>query len=143
MTSRATDELLALERQYWQAMKDKNGEAATQLSDDPCVIAGAQGVRHVNRQALKGLMNATPYTLHDFTIDDAQVRLLRDDVAVLAYNVHEELTVEGKPVTLDAADTSIWVRRNGNWVCAVHTESLKGDPFGRDRPSGPPTRESS
>ena len=33
----------------------------------------------------------------------------------------------------DAADASTWVRRNGRWVCALHTESLKGDPFGRDR----------
>jgi hypothetical protein len=55
-------------------------------------------------------------------------------VAVLVYNVHEELTVDGKPVTIDAADASTWVRRNGRWVCALHTESLKGDPFGRDRP---------
>ena len=71
---------------------------------------------------------------NDFTIsDDAQVRLLGDDVAVLACNVHEELTVDGKPVTLDAADASTWVRRNDRWVCALHTESLKGDPFGRDR----------
>jgi hypothetical protein len=54
-------------------------------------------------------------------------------VAVLAYNVHEELTVEGKPVTIDAADASTWVRRDGRWLCALHSESLKGDPFGRDR----------
>jgi hypothetical protein len=25
------------------------------------------------------------------------------------------------------------VRRNGQWVCALHTESMLGDPFGRDR----------
>src|SRR6266540_6516732 len=41
-----------------------------------------------------------------------------------------------KPVELDAADASTWVRRNGKWLCALHTESLKGDPFGRDRLSG-------
>jgi hypothetical protein len=62
-----------------------------------------------------------------------EVRLLGGDVAVLAYTVHEELTVEGKRVTLDAADASTWVRRDGRWVCALHTESLRGDPFGRDR----------
>jgi hypothetical protein len=41
-----------------------------------------------------------------FRISDAQVRLLRDDVAVLVYNVHEELTVDGQPVTMDAASSS-------------------------------------
>jgi hypothetical protein len=28
---------------------------------------------------------------------------------------------------------STWVRRNGGWVCALHTESILGDPFGRDK----------
>lgn len=50
--------------------------------------------------------------------------------------MHEELTVDGKRVALDAADASTWVRRNGRWVCALHTESLAGDPFGRDRGNG-------
>ena len=127
-------ELIGLEKQYWQAIKDKDADTAMRLSDDPCIVTGAQGVGRLDRSTLAGMMKTASYTLNDFTIsDDAQVRLLGDDVAVLAYNVHEELTVEGKPVTLDAADASTWVRRNGRWVCALHTESLKGDPFGRDR----------
>jgi hypothetical protein len=64
---------------------------------------------------------------------DVQVRVLGKDAAVLAYTVHERVTVDGKSLTMDAADASTWVRRNGRWVCALHTESLKGDPFGRDR----------
>jgi uncharacterized protein (TIGR02246 family) len=134
MTSHAIEqELLDLEKQFWQAIKDENADAAAHLSDDPCLITGAQGVSRVDKQAMMGLAKAAPYTLHDFRISDPQVRLFGDDVAVLAYNVHEELTVEGKPVTIDAADASTWVRRDGRWVCALHTESLKGDPFGRDR----------
>lgn len=136
MATNVERELLALERNYWQAIKNKDSETAMRLSDDPCILTGAQGVGRIDRQSLAGLMKAASYTLHDFTIgDDAQVRLLGDDVAILAYTVHEELTVDGKPVTLDAADASTWVRRNGRWVCALHTESLKGDPFGRDRHS--------
>ena len=52
------------------------------------------------------------------------VRLLGDDVAIVAYTVREELTVDGKPLTLEAADSSTWVRRDGRWVCALHTEAL-------------------
>jgi uncharacterized protein (TIGR02246 family) len=127
-------ELLDLEKRYWQAMKDKDVDAAVRLTDDPCIITGAQGVGRIDRQAFTALMRASPYTLHRFEIkDDFQVRLLRDDVAIVAYQVHEELTVDGKPVTLDAADSSVWVRRDGRWVCTLHTESVAGDPFGRDR----------
>jgi len=37
-------ELLALEKQYWQAIKDKDADAAMRLSDDPCIVTGAQRV---------------------------------------------------------------------------------------------------
>jgi hypothetical protein len=62
-----------------------------------------------------------------------QVRAVTDDVAVVAYKVKEQLTVEGKPLTFEAADASTWVRRDGRWMCALHTEAIIGDPFGRDR----------
>jgi len=136
MTTRNAVEgqLLELEREYWQAVKDKDVDTAVRLSDDPCIVTGAQGVGRLDRHMLAAMMKGSWYTLHDFTIgEDAEVRLIGDDVAVLAYDVHEELTVEGRRVMLDAAEASTWVRRDGRWVCAMHSESLKGDPFGRDR----------
>jgi uncharacterized protein (TIGR02246 family) len=127
-------ELLALENRYWQALKDQDVDAAMRLTDEPCILTGAQGVGLIDRKALAAMMKGSNYTLDRFVLKDgAQVRLLRDDVAMVAYEVHEELTVDGKPVTLDAADASTWVRRNGRWLCALHTEAILGDPFGRDR----------
>jgi ketosteroid isomerase-like protein len=124
--------LLDLEKQYWRAIKNKDADAAMRLTDDPCIVVGAQGIMRIDKQALGQMMKAAPYTLNDFTIsDEVEVSELGDDVAILAYKVHEELTVEAKAVTVDAADASTWVRRNGRWLCALHTESLAGDPFGR------------
>lgn len=126
-------ELLDLEKQYWQAMKEKDVDTAMRLTDDECLVTGAQGVGLMSRQVLSDMLKNAPYTLHHFELKDEQVRELRDDVAILAYKVHEELTVDGQPVTLDAADASTWIRRDGRWRCALHTESIVGDPFGRDR----------
>jgi hypothetical protein len=47
--------------------------------------------------------------------------------------VREALHVDGEPVSFEAADASTWVRRGDRWVCAMHSESILGDPFGRDR----------
>jgi uncharacterized protein (TIGR02246 family) len=127
-------ELVDLERQYWQAIKDNDLETAVRLTDDPCIVTGAQGISRVDRKTFEELMKASPWTLEKFELDDdMQVRLLGNDVAIVAYTVREELTVDGKPLTLEAADSSTWVRRDGRWVCALHTEALAGDPFGRDR----------
>ena len=133
-TQTVEQELVQLENQYWQAIKEKDIDAIMRLTDDPCIVTGAQGIGRIDHKAFKGMMKAAPWTLNKFELsDDVQVRMLRDDVAVVAYVVTEELTVGNQPVTLKAADSSTWIRRDGRWVCAVHTEALAGDPFGRDR----------
>jgi len=130
------DEILDLEREYWQAIQNRDIETVLRLTDEPCTVTGAQGVGTCDREKIAAMFRAATYTLHRFELSkDAQVRLLDKDVAVVAYKVHEELTVDGNQVTLDAADSSTWVRRNGRWVCTLHTEAIMGDPFGRDRHS--------
>jgi hypothetical protein len=36
-----------MERQYWHAMKEKDANAAMELTDDQCVVAGASGVASI------------------------------------------------------------------------------------------------
>ena len=136
MAARAIEkELIELENQYWQAIRDRDIEAAIRLTDDPCIVTGAQGVGSIDRQTYTKMMENASWKLNKFELRDVQVRLLSEDVAIVAYRVKEELMVEGKPLTLEAADASTWVRRDGGWVCALHTEAVAGDPFGRDRES--------
>jgi len=133
-TTTIEKELVELETQYWQAIKNKDVEAAMQLTDDKCIVTGAQGVASIDRQAFAGMLMAPSWTLNAFEfIGEMEARALTDDVAVVAYKVREQLTVDGKHLTLEAADASTWVRRDGRWLCALHTESITGDPFGRDR----------
>jgi hypothetical protein len=129
-----TQELLNLERKFWQSIQDKDFETAVGLTDFPCIVAGAQGVMSVDRKTFLEMMKAENSKLDRFELrDGAQTRILSDNVAVIAYDVHEELTVDGKPVSMDASETSVWTRRNGRWVCSMHSESFRGDPYGRDR----------
>lgn len=133
-------QLLDHEKQYWQAIKDRDVQAAMRLTDDSCIVTGAQGVARITREAFAGMLQAGGWTLHEVTLSDVQVRVLSEDVAIVAYKVKELLTVDGKPLTLEAADSSTWVRREGQWMCALHTEALAGDPFGRDRQPATPKK---
>jgi hypothetical protein len=137
METTVENQLLDLERAYWQALKDGDHDAALRLTDDPCLVAGAQGVASLDHAALVAMMKEGNWQLRAFDIDpDVKLRMISDDVAVLAYKVREELVVDGEPLKLEAADASTWARRNGRWVCVLHTESIAGDPLGRDRHSG-------
>jgi hypothetical protein len=126
-------ELIARETAYWEALKKKDVTAARAFTDDPCFITGASGVGNISGEKFAELLKGSKWTIENYRFDDMQVRMLGEDVAIVAYKVHEDLTVDGRPVSFDAADSSTWVRRKGGWVCALHTEALSGDPFGRDR----------
>ena len=58
-------ELLALEKRYWQAQKDKDGAAAAELTDEACLIAGAQGVVEIDRPTLVGMMEDASWSIED------------------------------------------------------------------------------
>ena len=124
-------ELIGLERQYWNAIKNRDTSTAVSLSNDPCVVVGAQGVGELDKTTIAKMLQGATYELKDFAFDDVHIRHLTDDVVVVAYKVKEDLVVEGKDLSLEAFDSSVWVRRNGGWACVVHTESIAGDPFGR------------
>jgi uncharacterized protein (TIGR02246 family) len=133
-TQTVEQEIQELEGRYWDAIRDRDIEAALRLTDEPCLLTGAQGVASIGHDAYRGMMQSGSWTLHSYEIgDDVQVRALGDDLAIIAYTVTERMTVDGKPLTLEAADSSVWVRRDGRWLCCLHTESVKGDSLGRDR----------
>jgi hypothetical protein len=126
-------EILALENKYWMSLKNNDMATAEKLTDDPCILIGAQGASRVDKTTFRKMMAEPTWTLLDYKIKNAEVRQLSEDVAIIGYNVHEVVRYEGEELTLDAADASTWVKKNGSWVCALHTETPLGDPFGRDR----------
>lgn len=128
-------EIYGLEKRYWQAMKDNDMDTMLSLTDDPCIVTGAQGISKFTKEDFTKMMNGPQeYKLKDFKFNsDYQVSVLNDNTAVIAYKVHQSLDVGGKPIDLDLAESSTWRRRNGQWVCSLHTEAISGDPFGRDR----------
>ncbi len=129
-------ELLELERRFWRAMQEQDVETMMSLTDFPVVVTGPQGIGSLERQSFAAMMQNPSYEIEKFEIaDDAKVRLVSDDLAIVAYKVHEDMKVDGKPVSIDAADSSTWVKRDGQWKCALHTEAIAGDPYGRDRRS--------
>jgi ketosteroid isomerase-like protein len=139
MTRPITDqELLALERSYWDALKDRDTRTVGRLTAEDSTVAGATGVAGFDPQSIAKFMANLTYKINDYRIDPQSVRVnhISDDVVAIAYGVHEDLEVDGKPVKLDAFDSSVWKQAGNGWTCVLHTESIKGDAYGRDRLQG-------
>jgi uncharacterized protein (TIGR02246 family) len=134
-TQTADSELLDVEHRFWEAMMDKDADAAGEMTDDSCIIVGAQGVSAIDAKSMAKMTEEGKWEIKEYLFDQksTQVRFLTDDIAIIAYPVKERIVVDGKELEFTANDSSVWVRRDGRWRCALHTESLAGDPFGRDR----------
>jgi hypothetical protein len=127
--------LIDLEKRFWDAMRTKDAGTTAHMTDDGCIVVGAQGVSAVDQKAMGKMTTDGDWQLQQFSFDDrsTQVRFVNEDVAIVAYKVNERVVVDGKTLPIEANDSSVWVRRDGQWRCALHTESLAGDPYGRDR----------
>lgn len=126
-----TQELIALENRFWTALLESDGNAAAALIDEPCVVLGAQGTGELDKQTLAGMIANAPYQMVDYRLGDITVRFVDDSMAILYYRVTEELVVDGGPITLEAFDSSVWVRHGDTWLSVMHTETPAGDAFGR------------
>jgi hypothetical protein len=134
-TNAQEQELMNEERRFWNAMQEKDAATASWLTDDKCVVVGAQGVSAIDARTMAKLTSEGQWELKQFAFDEqkSQIRFLTDDIAIVAYPVKERVIVDGETLPVEANDSSVWVRRDGQWRCALHTESLSGDPFGRDK----------
>jgi Domain of unknown function (DUF4440) len=47
--------LLDLERRFWDAMKAKDPERTEAMTDDGCIVVGAQGVSSIDRKTMAKL----------------------------------------------------------------------------------------
>jgi hypothetical protein len=133
-------ELLKLERDFWDAMRDRDVRTASRLTAKDSTIVGSSGVSGVDPRTMGKLLESAPYRIKDYRIDPQTVRTthLCDEVVAVSYRVQEDLEVDGKPVKLDAFDSSVWKKTDDGWACVLHTESIAGDAFGRDRMTSRP-----
>lgn len=108
-------ELIETEQRFRDAMQKKDGKAAAELTDDGSIIVGAQGVSTIDRKSMEKMTKEGTWELQQFSFNDKtrQVRLINDDLAIVAYTVSERVVVEGKTLHFDANDSSVWVRRDG------------------------------
>ena len=100
------------------------------FSGDPCLIVGAQGVHQLSRRQLGPLTAASEFKLKSYKVDESSLtfRELAPGVAAIAYRLRQDYDRQGRKVSSEMYNTSIWVKRGNAWECPVHTETLVEPP---------------
>ena len=123
----ATDStLIALEKKFWQAMVDEDADTAIGLLDEPALMVSSHGALQFDRQQYKKMAEEGPMVVKSFEFSDMEVMYPNDDTAVLTYRVKQAIAQRGdgaKEIEQEMADSSVWLRKDGEWLCVMHTET--------------------
>ena len=112
-------EILNLEKKYWDGMSNHDYEVVKNLTKFPCIVAGKHGVMSVSEPSYKKMFDqGAGKTMKVKDISDELVQT-GEDHAMIAYLI--ELDYDGK--VMQCACTSTWLKENGKWLCAMHTEN--------------------
>lgn len=122
------DEIVEMETRFWQAMVDKDPATAQAMITDECLVTGPMGTMKIDPDKYAQMTRDGKWTLDKFDFSDVSVVCPADDVAVIAYKVHQTGTIGDKPMDLNCADASTWVRDGQDWKCALHTETIMEQP---------------
>jgi ketosteroid isomerase-like protein len=124
MSESRKQEIEKLERAFWQSIVDGDSSAATALLTEPAAMVSGHGAHRFDHAGYEKMAADDRFKLLRFDLSDMDVMFPRDDVAIATYHVHQTVRMEGREVRMDAHDSSTWVRVEGAWKCAMHTESL-------------------
>jgi hypothetical protein len=113
-------DIIAADRQLWEAVKAKNWDAfASGLTDDHLAVL-ADAV-HDKASVLDGIRQLD---LTDYSLADAKVLKLDADAAVLIYTSTIKATYQGKPLPdTPSRDGNVYVKRGDRWLSAFRQET--------------------
>ena len=118
------EEIVSLEKDYWNAMKRKDGKRASQLSGNVALTTSARGVTAIPKAKMGAMTEEGNWTLESYEFANVEVVTPSADVAIIAYTVKQNVTMDGKKQELRAADSSTWIRGAEGWECHAHTETF-------------------
>ena len=115
-TNPTQNDILGLEKKYWDAMKNNDVEAAVKLTKFPCVLTSAKGVQRIEENEYRKMMSSMKGdTYKGIEIENPQVDILGKDTALISYSIKHD--------GMKMLDVSTWVRENDKWTCAFHSET--------------------
>lgn len=135
---RTTDNtLIALEKKFWQSMVDEDTDTAIAMLDEPALMVSSHGALQFDRAQYRKMAEDGPMVVKSFEFSDMQVMYPNDDTAVLTYRVKQAIAERGdgaKEIEQEMADSSVWLRKDGEWLCVMHTET-EVDDGGKKKPA--------
>jgi ketosteroid isomerase-like protein len=122
-TSGHNKEIERLERAFWQSLVDRDASAAKRMLAPEALMVSSHGTMRFDPAQYEKMLLDPKHGLIEYTLSDMDVLFPTDDIAIATYRAHQKMEMDGKRLEQDVVDSSTWVRVDGGWKCAAHTES--------------------
>lgn len=124
-SSNASKTLVDLENKFWRSMVDEDVDTALAMLDEPALMVSPHGTMKFDHAAYREMAEKGSMVVKSFALSDVNVVFPTEETAVLTYKVKQSLAPRGetKAIEQDMADSSVWTRKNGQWLCVMHTET--------------------
>lgn len=123
----AESTLVNLEKKFWQSMVDEDTDTALSMLAEPSMMVSAQGAMQFDHAQYRQMAEQGHMVIKSFELSDVNVMFPNDDTAVLTYRVRQAMSERGEDeseaVEQLMADSSVWMRKDGEWRCFMHTET--------------------
>jgi uncharacterized protein (TIGR02246 family) len=117
------EDILAVENNAWKAFAKHDAKAYGDTMTDDAVMAPASGDILTGKQKILADLSNNPCDVKNFDFADTKVRQLSPDVAILTYNLTQDVTCGGKRLAPKAFVTAIYVGKGGKWRSASYQET--------------------
>ena len=118
-----TAEIERLERAFWQSLVDRDADAARNMLAPQALMVSSHGTLRFDPAQYEKMLLDPQHGLLEYTLSDMDVLFPNDDVAIATYRAHQKMRMDGREMDQDVVDSSTWVKVDGAWKCAAHTES--------------------
>jgi ketosteroid isomerase-like protein len=112
-------QIIAKEREGLDALKAGDVAHFGDLTSDEAILVDAAGPAS-KAQVLK---NVAGFRLTDYSIDNVQFMPLAADTGLIQYKIDEKGVSHGKEFAAKAYVSSIWTKRDHQWLCLFSQES--------------------
>jgi uncharacterized protein (TIGR02246 family) len=123
MAADLKEELLALEKGSWKAYANHDAKAYSDTMAEDAVVAGSSGDVMKGSKAILADLSNNPCDVKSFDLADTKLRQLSPDVALLTYNLTQDVTCGGGKLPAKAFVTAVYVRQGGKWRWASYQET--------------------
>ena len=118
-----TAEIERLERAFWQSLVDRDADAARNMLAPQALMVSSHGTLRFDPAQYEKMLLDPQHGLLEYTLSDMDVLFPNDDIAIATYRAHQKMRMDGRETDQDVVDSSTWVKVDGAWKCAAHTES--------------------